>query len=190
MLKTTGRAMDRLSGQRATSRGTTLVELLLVTTLIALTLRIATPSLVALRAEIDTQVAVSRVSHSLANAKITALNSAAIVTLCGSLDGIQCGRHWSDGLLTFIDSDGDRRMGGDDELIHWQPMDDLLGALSWRAFGSRHYLLLDSRGGLQTNNGSFTYCPPPPARSPAAKIVINRSARSRIEWRSSTAQCD
>jgi Tfp pilus assembly protein FimT len=89
--------MDRLSGQHATSRGTTLVELLLVTTLIAITLRIATPSLVALRAEIDTQVAMSRVSHSLANAKITALNSAVIVTLCGSLDGIQCSRHWSDG---------------------------------------------------------------------------------------------
>ncbi len=166
---------------RINSRGLTAVELLLTLFLIASTMTIATPSFQEILTSGEVDVAMNRLTASLSTAKTIAVTSGETVTLCGSASTIACGDSWNDGILLYIDRNEDRQLDPSDTLIQWISMADFTGDITWRAFGSQHYLLFEANGVVRSQNGRFTLCPRTSNSDHAATIVLNRTARTRME---------
>ena len=165
------------SGKMA--NGITLVELSLAMVLTCLLATLSFPNLRHLNTRTDTYITLQRLGKALESAKVSAISSGEIVTLCGSADSLNCQGGWGDGLLSFIDRNENRTLDSVDQALNWQPMKDIEGTIKWQAFGNRQYLLLDPRGMMETQNGSFTYCNISNEAAAAAKLVINRTARMR-----------
>lgn len=160
--------------------GLSLIEVLVTLSLTSLLLGLSLPSMKELQDSASTAVALQRLSKALESAKTSAISSGETVTFCGSENTLDCQGSWSEGLLSFIDRNQNQRIDASDQILNWQSMRDIQGSIRWRAFGYRQYLLLDPRGMMETQNGSFTYCTHNAPASPAAKLVVNRTARSRM----------
>jgi type IV fimbrial biogenesis protein FimT len=159
--------------------GLTLIEILITVLLTSLLIGLSLPNIKVLQDSASTAVALQRLSKALESAKISAISSGETVTFCGSENSLNCQGSWSEGLLSFIDRNQNQRIDTSDQALNWQSMQDIQGSIRWKAFGNRQYLLLDPRGMMETQNGSFTYCTHNALTSTAAKLVVNRAARSR-----------
>ncbi len=159
--------------------GLTLIEALITVLFMSLLVGLSLPNIRVLQDSASTAIALRRLAQALESAKISAISSGETVTLCGSANRLVCQGSWSEGVLSFIDRNQNRRIDASDQALNWQSMQDIHGSIRWRAFGNRQYLLLDPRGMMETQNGSFTYCTSNAQSSVAAKLVVNRTARSR-----------
>ena len=163
-----------------TASGTTLAELSLAMLLISILVGLSFPNIRHLNALAQSTLTLQRLSKAVESAKVSAISSGEIVTLCGSEDSRSCQEKWSEGVLSFIDRNGNRELDNIDQLLNWQSMKDIEGVISWKAFGNRQYLLMDPQGMMGTQNGSFTYCTEEADHSFAVQLVINRTARTRM----------
>ena len=162
-----------------TACGITLIELSLSMLITSILVSLSFPSMLDLRSSTETTITLQRLNNALESAKVAAISTGEIVTLCGSADSINCQGGWSDGLLSFIDRNDNRELDAIDQALNWQSMRDINGTIRWQAFGNRQYLLLDPRGMMGTQNGSFTNCNLSTDLRAAAILIINRTARSR-----------
>ena len=166
--------------------GTSLIELLCALAIVLLVLLQSMPNFQSLRTTLALNGALNRISASISLAKTTAISSGQPVTLCGATSiASGCTSDWSSGILLFIDQDDDQQAdasaAGQDGIVHWLSMEEFDGTITWRAFGGRDYIRFESLGFVSTSNGSFTVCSV--RRSdPAARLVVNRAARHRIDW--------
>ena len=163
-----------------TASGTTLAELSLAMLLISILVGLSSPNIRHLNTLAQSTLTLQRLSKAVESAKVSAISSGEIVTLCGSEDSRSCQGKWSEGVLSFIDRNGNRELDNIDQPLNWQSMKDIEGVISWKAFGNRQYLLMDPQGMMGTQNGSFTYCTEEADHSFAVQLVINRTARARM----------
>lgn len=161
------------------SAGFTLLELMIVVTIIILT----TLGIPALHATLTTNRLANSVNDlvgTLAYARSEAIKRNQHVAVCLSNDGTTCttGSDWSTGWLVYPDSNRNRQRDAD-ETILGQYQDLATGLnLTYRAFGSRRYLVYRPNGTTRTN-GTFTFCDPS-APGLARAVILSKTGRARL----------
>ena len=82
-----------------TASGTTLAELSLAMLLISILVGLSFPNIRHLNALAQSTLTLQRLSKAVESAKVSAISSGEIVTLCGSEDSRSCQGKWSEGVL-------------------------------------------------------------------------------------------
>lgn len=163
-----------------TASGITLVELSLAMLMTSILVGLSFSNIRHLNTLTQSTLSLQRLSKAVERAKVSAISSGEIGTLCGSEDSLSCQGKWSEGVLSLIDRNGNRELDNIDQPLNRQSMEEIKRVIRRKAFGNRQYLLLDPRGMMDTQNGSFTYCTKEADRSFSAQLVINRTARTRM----------
>ncbi|MDA1369457.1 MAG: GspH/FimT family pseudopilin [Proteobacteria bacterium] len=161
-------------------RGFTLIELLIVMFVMALLASVSLPDFSAMLENKRSDTTIKRLAQGIEFARVSAITTGSLVTLCRSSDGTECGGNWQEGILIFTDSNGDRVINHQDRILRHLTFAGLPGTLRWRAFQNRQYLQITSQGFTRYQNGNFTYCPSPNQLQFARQLIINRSARVRF----------
>lgn len=161
------------------SSGLTLLELMLMLFILAILLGVAMPDFRDLVQHKRSDVSIRTLVTAIELARTSAIVNNSLVTLCRSKTGEECGGKWEDGVLLFVDYDGDRKIDGDERIIRYFTFPELEGRLYWRAFQNRQYLQITPQGFTRYQNGNFTFCPQTGDLRHARQIILNRSGRIR-----------
>lgn len=163
-----------------TSRGFTMIELMVVVAVVALLLAIGVPSFRSTIANHRATAATNEVLTSLRVARSEAIKTARYVTVCKSADGATCGDgavQWEDGWIVFVNTGagapGDVDAG--DQIIRIYPQ--LPGDLTLRPIGVLDdflsYRPTGSAGtSVQNLSGTLTLCDPKGIANKRALIVM------------------
>lgn len=138
--------------------GFTLIELMMALVIISVLLGTALP---AFEDYLDKQKVIAESAQLrglLQHSRITAINNNIKITVCPTNDQIQCHQDWSDGYMAFVDTNGDRILGNNDELIGYNQIQNEKITLRWKAFGQKYSLQWHDTGITNHQNGSFEFC--------------------------------
>ena len=104
------------------SQGFTLMELLIVVAIIAISAQVAVPALMNLVRDNRLVSQLNGFTSSLLLARNQAASRNLHVALCPSTDGVSCtgGREWEMGWIVFVDSDDDRRVDEGETVLRRQ----------------------------------------------------------------------
>ena len=161
------------------NRGLSLTELLFTLTIITALATAALPAWQPLVQREDGRLVMRGLTGLINDSRSAAVRSNTRVTICPAPPGaLQCGGPWDRGAIAFPDPDGSRKTTADALLhrLHWP---GVRGALRWRAFGNRQYLIINSRGQMRHQSGNFTWCPETQNAGEARQLVINAAGRIR-----------
>ncbi|MDR2212297.1 MAG: GspH/FimT family protein [Pseudomonadales bacterium] len=164
------------------TRGYTLLELLVVLTLLGLLLTLGLPDLRRWQREAQSEALLVELGRLLAEARGTAVTQGVPVTLCSSITPPLCDAAWQRQALLFTDHDGDRvfdRTDGDLMLRHWTPP-EAQGRLLLSNFPARPSLQFLPTGFTSGESGNFTWCPPNAEPSAIRQLIFTRSGRTRM----------
>jgi type IV fimbrial biogenesis protein FimT len=138
-------------------RGLTIVELLVVTAVLALFANLALPGAARLLADASAERTAQRLTAGLAYARLVAVTGGAPVTVC-PLDGNgRCDGAWSEGFAVFPDPDRVARLAAGAAPLRVFPASEEQVIL--RAFRTSRYFRFLPNGQTAWQNGRFTICP-------------------------------
>ena len=165
------------------TKGFSLIELLVVLAVMAIFLTTVLPDMRNLVARERTTVSVNKLRSSLALARTLAITRHSYIHACPSEDGQSCIRsdNWQQGWILFEDSNHDKQRDDGEAIL--QVVDPLANGtrISLRgSFGIRHYLKYKPDGSAFPN-GSFLVCHPDSGIGKA--LVIIHSGRVRLSSR-------
>lgn len=160
--------------------GMTLFELLISLSVGALTLGAGIPFIAGIISTNRVSGQVNALRGALMLTRSEAIRRNQHVVLCKSADGNHCTRHgqWTQGWIVYVDQNHNRQRDTQESLmlVH----DRLVNGhqLTYRGFGSRHYIVYRPTGFTQMN-GTFTLCAPnAPGRSRA--LILMKTGRVRL----------
>ena len=159
-------------------RGVTLVELIIVITLLALVASMATPSLGGLLERQDRRATLHDLFSGLNMARTEAVTRAMRVTVCPLLEDGECGGDWNQPVHVFLDP-GNRRALEDDTRLLRVLEPPGRGTREIRV-GNRGYLQFAATGMVHGTLGNITYCPESGTREHAGQVIINMGGRARL----------
>ena len=169
-----------------TSRGLSLVEVLVALAVAAVLLGFAVPSLRKLLEQERSTAAINAVIGTVHLARSSAIELHARVIVCPlaapqGTGPARCGGHadWPHGWLTFVDRDRNATFGGLDVGVRESQSLATGARLSWRSFRNRPYLAFEPSGLTEWQNGSFLYCPASADPHDARQVVLNPQGRLR-----------
>lgn len=160
-------------------RGLTLIELMVTTSIILLSLTLATPPLNSLLIKTRISSQLNKLSHAIRLAREAAITSHTTVTLCRSSNGTSCKGNWREGMIVFMDENADRKKNNQDYYLHKFEAFPDKDRITWRAFGNRQFLQMKPSGFTRYQNGTFTYCPKEGVKF-ARALIINAAGRVRF----------
>ena len=140
---------------------------------------LAVPSLSLFTSKNRITTQLNTLARAINMARVSAVTLNNIVTLCRSDNQEQCHGKWHDGMILFIDYNGDHIVNGDDYFLakfEKIPENDII---FWRAFQSRQYLQMSPKGFTRFQNGTFTYCPKEGLEY-SRGIILNAQGRVRF----------
>jgi type IV fimbrial biogenesis protein FimT len=163
-------------------KGFSLIELMIVITILGLLLALAMPNFADTIESANTNSQIKVMMTTLNLARSEAIKRGADVSICATDDGLDCSADtWSDGWMVFVDNNGDAdgdagSVDAGDIIIR---VYDSLGAGSTMTFTvdllSYNSLGFSATGGTQT----FLLCPPTNNANNARSVVIGPSGRGR-----------
>lgn len=111
-------------------------------------------------------------------ARWQAMNHSRRVTLCPLQDHGRCQLPWSGTLTNFIDSNGNRALDPDEEIIASITLPTHM-TLTWRGMRPTHSLHFSGNGMTFVSNGTFTLC----QRNidETRRIILNKQGRLKNE---------
>lgn len=161
-------------------RGFTVLELCITLTLVCVLAGIAISPLQAFVAEKQGDQALRSISELILIARSEAAKNGRGATLCPTTTGNECGGTWTTGALLFLDRNFDRQINQDDRILRVKRDLTRRGTITWRAFGNRQYLQIDSRGFVRHQSGNFSFCNESGDPQLARQLVINSAGRLRV----------
>lgn len=161
-------------------RGLTIVEVIISLAITGVLFSVALPNLHSVLAQNRLVGELNNLSTALALARTEAIKRHHPVVLCKSGDASNCykGGDWEDGWIVYSDQNRNHQREEDEELIWVGPRFNSGNSLSFRAFGSKNYVMYKPDGSV-FNNGSFTLCTPSHPEF-ARTLIINRQGRVRV----------
>ena len=163
------------------NRGFTLIELLITLAVAGILFSIAVPSLSKTVSNTHQTSVLHTLFTHLNLARTQAILEKQHILLCKSIDGVQCITQsaWSDGWLIFADTDNNKIVNGDEQVIHVQQALPGTIYLNYRGFGSNDYFRYFSDG-HSSANGTFTLCSDSD-ETLAQSIIVSRTGRVRMD---------
>lgn len=162
---------------RQHQHGLTLIELIVVVTILAVMAGFGWPALQQLVTDAERRTNLNNVHHTLALGRAEAINSASIVTICPLDKGDECTGDWTQPVSVFLDPDNLRELASRDNLVHTMNPPET-GSLRVRV-GNRGYFQYAASGRVRGTLGNITYCPPDNDATKAGQVVINMGGRPR-----------
>ena len=173
--------------------GFTLIEILIVISLLALLTALMTPNLQHGNPIVDLEQRAQALRSLIKQARTLAITHRKRVFLCGaapesefSLEdnfsrGVPCDMQggWHNGIQVVIDQDGNQQPSAEDEVVLYQPADSERVVISWRGFRGRERIDFLPSGSTHWQNGRFTLCSTNDA-SLHRDVIINAAGRSYI----------
>jgi len=159
------------------SRGYSLYELLMTMTLVAIIIGLGLPSFSGLAARNRLHVEINALFHAIHLARKESIMRKRVVSLCPSVDGLNCepGRDWSTGWLMFENTDRDE-----------PPYRDKGEALLQAHIVGENVLIMANRRGFtlratqkRATNGTFVVCDRAERVVPVA-LVVSYTGRPRV----------
>lgn len=158
-------------------RGFTLLEAMIVVILLAILATMAYPSFKATLANNRTRAASSDFAKALSYTRTEAISRNKRIGLCPIGGKRACGSDWSKGFFVFNDSDGDKAINNNKDILQTYHLKEPINitsstpltALFWLPGGIR----LESNGGI--NNTTFTFNP-----SPNGKDMTEQNKKCRL----------
>ncbi|MGH8225799.1 MAG: GspH/FimT family pseudopilin [Gammaproteobacteria bacterium] len=161
--------------------GFTLLELLIVTALLALVASFAVPGLHSLLSYGRRATEINRLDNDLIYARSEAITRGQTITLCTSTDGDMCSteHNWDGGWIVFVDEDENLKRDPDEALLRVKPA----FTSSDRLVGNRlvaHHIGYQREGFLKgLHNGTITFSTVPDRRGLRRCLIISRTGRIR-----------
>ncbi|GLQ33673.1 GspH/FimT family pseudopilin [Litoribrevibacter albus] len=169
---------------KKTLHGFSLVELTVVIAIVAITAYLAMPSFYQWKNKHNVEAAVSTLMDAINFTRYTAIETDSTITLCPTSDHQHCSKDWQGALMIFKDSNKDRTLNTDEELIRIENLnlEGYIKSESW--FGSHRYLQMTPGGLTNNQNGRYTICPSNGDSQLARQIIINRRGKARLakDW--------
>ncbi|MFT6051790.1 MAG: type IV fimbrial biogenesis protein FimT [Halioglobus sp.] len=164
----------------------TLIELMVVIAIVALTLTSTTPAMLELIHNNALRSEAARLLSAINLMRSEAISRNSTVSMCPSsfvYDAVPvCSRNYSDGWIIYTNGDKDREVDVDTETV-LKAFEGLPAgySLSNKA-GTRNAFELISylQDGSSRRNRTLLLCAPSPTRSPSWSIVMNRVGRPRL----------
>lgn len=159
--------------------GMTLLEAIVAMALLSLLLAAAAPSLSGIIEQRRGDEVIRLLREAIELTRVTAIDSGGLATLCRSSAGASCGGRWEEGMIVFVDDDGNRvpdTAGALERVFRFPPP---TGSIRWRSFGNRQYLQMTPMGFTRNQNGNFTWCPENGDVRLARQLIVNAAGRMR-----------
>lgn len=152
------------------SRGWTLIELLIVLSIITILTVLSLPQ-PDYSSRLSSAQQLRQLAQGIALAKAEAIVLGQPVTLCGLkvAHNNECAPHWADGFIIMTENQ-----------LLFEHRWELTGQLSWQGFSGRQDLRINERGMLRYQNGSFTYCPEDGDMTKTQQLIVNTAGRTRL----------
>lgn len=167
---------------RAKSIGFTIIDILIVLVVISTVVAFGAPSLKLLYLRQHMTTHVNTFVSMQRYARQTAIFNQSFITMCASDDGLQCRskKYWHEGMIIFIDKNGDRFLDEDDRLLKFYKTQVKHIQVTWRAFQNKAYLQFRANGWTNHQNGTFRFCFENEPSSFNRALIVNRSGRARL----------
>ena len=161
----------------SSSKGLTLVELLVVISLLALLATKAVPSFNELIQNSQRTAVISELRQFLALARRHSVMTGQIVTVCPTEPDGKCGRNWNGPVSMFADPGNQRTLLQGTKVNAVLPPPKF-GNFIVRSL-SRSYFQFRPDGFIYSDLGNITWCPDSGEASLAGQLIISRSGRIR-----------
>jgi len=139
-------------------RGTTLLELMLTLSIIAVLLLVAIPTGIEWRTKIRAEVTINQLFASIRYAQSEAIRLGKRVILCPTTQGERCAADWSTGYMIFVDQNGDRTVADRSQVLAVYRLQLAGATLRWHGSRSQAYFEWVPSGLHRQQNGTFVYC--------------------------------
>jgi type IV fimbrial biogenesis protein FimT len=172
--------------QGSSNYGFTLIELMLVVAVLAITLTVAVPSMQRAIHSSQLRTEISRLLSAINLARSEAIANNTIVSLCPSSyvsDGVAtCSRNYADGWLVFTNNNRDRDVDeGVDKIVKVFEGLPQGYSLTNKAASQDAFELISYRpDGSSRRNMTLLLCPPQSWSIPSWSIVMNMVGRPRV----------
>ena len=143
---------------RTNHQAFTLIELLTVIAIVMIIFGYAIPSFADLIGKSKVDANVSRLAQVIQLSRSVAITNNTKVTMCPINEKLSCSSNWSNGYMSFVDSNGNRKFEAGEELLFQYFSQEPKSKVSWRAFGHRRSLQWLGTGITNHQNGSFELC--------------------------------
>lgn len=160
-----------------TSKGLTLLELLITTLIASILLIVAIPSLGYFKNSSERSAVTNDIRRSLAYSRENAITRNTYTTICGLNSNGECARDNIQSLVVFIDVDKDGMLTEEDQTLSIRELNHS-GYLRLRA-SFRKSSITFNRHGAALAAGSFIYCKPNYPEL-AARITVSMTGRSYV----------
>lgn len=156
----------------------TLIELLITLAMVFILSGMALPSFKEVLDNSKLSVQVDGLVKTLKVARTTAISENRKVTICPTDETQICLSEWTNGYMSFIDENGDRKLNNEEKILTYFKNQNEKLTLSWKAFGFRKSLQWLETGITNHQNGSFQFCYNNDA-SKSRALIITKAGRIR-----------
>lgn len=157
-----------------TTKGFTLTELLITLTITVLLWQTALPAWQSFSERQQATKDIIRLTMLLHNSREQAIHLAERLTLCPDSGNQQCGNDWNQPLILFTDTNNNRQLDTNEQLLHRTKALNDSRLLTF----SGNSISFDNRGFAGFSTGSLGYCLQG-ARPYSASFIISRMGRIR-----------
>ena len=160
--------------------GFTLLELLIAIATVGILATLSVPNLNAMLQTHAAETLLDDLARTMSMARSSAVFQGQMVTMCRSDDNKGCNGEWHNGVLVFLDRNGNRIVDPGDEVLHITQAARLPGTLLLRSFPNKQYLQFTPAGIINNQTGNFTWCPADKDARQARQLIFNITGRVRF----------
>ncbi len=161
-------------------RGFSMLEGLTILLIISILLGVAMPSFEESVGRSNARADVRNLISALNMARTHAIAKRTITTFCPSSNGRSCGGDWAGETIIFRDTNNNRVLDDDEQLLEVRPKISTAASIAWKASARRNGYIRFSPSGAAREFGTFTYCAVGENRSLDGMLVINRMGRGHL----------
>ncbi|MEO8022841.1 GspH/FimT family pseudopilin [Polaromonas sp.] len=170
--------------KKISQTGFTLVELMVVTTLVAVLVMLAVPGFRSFLLKRAVLSAVDAMMTDLRYARSEAIKRSTRVTLCQSASGTNCSGAdgaWVNGWMVFIDANGDGTFDAGEQILRVQQALPSITSIARPAGSTRRFFTYQATGWAKSADETLVFVPTGPAPDAERLVCISNQGRPALK---------